>query len=314
MIRAICLGEAMIELRSAGPDLFSRAVAGDVYNTAVYMKRSFGAAAEIAFLTALGDDALSEAMRVHFIAQGLSDDLVYTVPGGLPGLYLIELDAEGDRNFHYWRSASAARRWLAELMARGGPAVLVGADLIYISGVSLAILSPEDRAAALNLLQTLKGQVGRIAFDPNIRPRLWPDLAVARTYLEALCPLADIILPSLADGEMIWGISDPERQLAQYCECGAAEVALTLGADGVRVRTDQDDIALAALPVTIKDTSGAGDSFNGAYLAARLQGADTRAAAKAGLTLAARVVALPGALPPEALSHPSSSPPEREVL
>jgi len=313
MIRAICLGEAMIELRSAGPDLFSRAVAGDVYNTAVYMKRSLGAAAEVAFLTALGDDALSGAMRAHFIAQGLSDDLAYTVPGGLPGLYLIELDAQGDRSFHYWRSASAARRWLLELMARGGAAVLAGADLVYISGISLAILSPEDRAAAVDLLQSLKGQVGRIAFDPNVRPRLWPDPGVARATVEAMCPLADIMLPSQADGELIWGISHPDRQLDRYSACGAAEVALTLGADGVRVRLAQDDIALAAQPVTIKDTSGAGDSFNGAYLAARLQGADTRAAAKAGLALAARVVAIPGALPPEALSHPSSSPPEREV-
>lgn len=305
MMRAICIGEAMVELQPAGPGLFAHAVAGDAYNTAVYLKRSLGPEAEVAFLTAVGDDALSHNMTAQFAAEGLETGLAFTVPNGLPGLYLIELDAHGDRSFHYWRSASAARRWLAELEARGGADLLAGADLIYLSGISLAILEPEERKRALDLLRSLRGRVGRIAFDPNIRPRLWPDLAQARETVEAASALSDIVLPSLVDGELIWNAADPSTQLDRYGAL-APEIALTLGEDGVRLRVGAESLALPARTVQAVDTSGAGDSFNGAYLAERLRGADPLAAARAGLALAARVVAAPGALIPSALSHPAN--------
>jgi 2-dehydro-3-deoxygluconokinase len=303
MIRAVCIGEAMVELRPAGAGLFARAVAGDAYNTAVYLKREMGAQADVAFLTAVGDDALSQGMMAQFAAEGLQTALAFTVLDGLPGLYLIELDAQGDRSFHYWRSASAARRWLTELEARGGGDLLAGADLVYVSGISLAILAPDERLRALSLLRSLRGRVGRIAFDPNIRPRLWPDLTEARTAVEAACGLADIVLPSQVDGELIWGEADPSSQLDRYGAL-ASEVALTLGEEGVRLRLGRETLALPARIVEAVDTSGAGDSFNGAYLAGRLRGADPIAAARAGLALAARVVTAPGALVPAALSHP----------
>jgi 2-dehydro-3-deoxygluconokinase len=308
MIRAICIGEAMVELRPAGPGLFARAVAGDAYNTAVYLKRSLGVEGEVAFLTAVGDDALSQGMTAEFAAEGLETGLVFTVQNGLPGLYLIELDARGDRSFHYWRSASAARRWLVELEARGGADLLAGADLIYLSGISLAILAPDERGRALALLSSLRGQVGRIAFDPNIRPRLWPDLTQAREAVEAAYRLADIVLPSLVDGELTWGETAPSRQLDRYGALTpkgvAPEVALTLGEEGVRLRFGDETLTLPALIVQAVDTSGAGDSFNGAYLAERLCGADSLTSARAGLALAARVVTAPGALIPATLSHP----------
>jgi 2-dehydro-3-deoxygluconokinase len=305
MIRAVCIGEAMVELRPAGRDMFARAIAGDAYNTAVYLKRSLGLEGEVAFLTAVGDDALSLGMMAQFGAGGLETRLAFTVPSGLPGLYLIELDAQGDRSFHYWRSASAARRWLQELEARGGTDLLAGADLVYLSGISLAILSHEDRGRALALMQSLRGRVGCIAFDPNVRPRLWPELTQAREAIEAASGLADIVLPSQADGELIWGETDPSRQLDRY-DALAPEIALTLGEGGVRLRLAGQTLALPAQAVKAVDTSGAGDSFNGAYLAERLRGADQITAARAGLALAARVVAAPGALIPAALSHPTT--------
>lgn len=303
-IRAVCLGEAMVELRSAGPDLFARAVAGDTYNTAVYMRRSLGSAGDVAYLTGVGDDSLGRSMIEDFAAQGLDTSLAFIVPGALPGLYLIELDAQGDRDFRYWRHDSAATRWLAELEARGGAEALEGADLVYLSGISLAILSPDDRVSALKLLQNLRGKVGRIAFDPNVRPRLWPDMATARATVEAVCGLVDVILPSGVDGALLWGETDPTRQLDRYQALGAAEIALTLGADGARLRNPQGDAVLPAPEVSVIDTSGAGDSFNGAYLAARLRGLAPKAAARAGLALAARVVGAPGALVPTIISHP----------
>jgi len=306
-MRAICIGEAMVELRAAGPDLFARSTAGDAYNTAVYLKRCLGAEGEVAFLTAVGDDPMSGALIEDFAVQALGTELVFTVAGGAPGLYLIELDAKGDRSFHYWRSASAAKRWLVTLEEHGGVDVLAGADLIYFSGISLAILDAADRARALSLLAEAKGRGGRIAFDPNIRPKLWPDLDAARRATEAASAFADILLPSLEDGVLIWGEPDPRRQLHRYRACGAREIALTLGEQGAVLQDDDIVETLPPEPIRAIDTSGAGDSFNGAYLAARLRGASPKGAASAGLQLAARVVQAPGALISRTLSHPPQS-------
>jgi 2-dehydro-3-deoxygluconokinase len=309
-MRAICIGEAMVELRAAGPDLFARSTAGDAYNTAVYLKRCLGSDAEVAFLTAVGDDPMSRTLTKDFAGQDIRTDLVFTVPGGAPGLYLIELDAKGDRSFHYWRSASAARRWLTALEDHGGADALAGADLVYFSGISLAILSEGDRARALSLLADAKSRVGRIAFDPNIRARLWPDLLAARGAVEAASALADMVLPSVEDGALIWGEPDPRRQIDRYLACGATETALTLGEQGAVLLHDGALVTLGREAIRAVDTSGAGDSFNGAYLAARLAGATPRAAAMAGLELAARVVQAAGALIPRRLSHPPQPSPE----
>ena len=164
-MRAVLIGECMVELREAAEGLLSKAFAGDAYNTAVNLKRS-APDARVQFLSATGADPLSQAMRATWRAEGVEDDLAFTDPDRTPGLYLIELDAASDRRFHYWRSDSAARQWMQRLRAGGGDP-LSGADLVYLSGISLAILPPEEREQALLLMKWLRGRVGLIAFDPQ---------------------------------------------------------------------------------------------------------------------------------------------------
>ncbi len=300
---AVLIGECMVELSDAGGGLLAKAFAGDAYNTAVYLKRS-APDLEVQFLTVTGADPLSQAMRAAWRAEGVDDGAAFVDEDRTPGLYLIERDAAGERRFHYWRSASAARQWMHRLLAGGGDP-LSGADLIYLSGISLAILPPEDQEQALLMLRSLKGKVGLIAFDPNLRPALWPSLDLARTVIEAAVGLADIVLPSADDLTLLYGEAAPQALTAKLWRLGAREIALTAGPDGCLVTTAQGRAALPAPPPTaVIDTSGAGDSFNGAYLAARLAGADPVAAAEAGLALAARVVTAPSAIVPAAVSHP----------
>jgi 2-dehydro-3-deoxygluconokinase len=303
LTRVICIGECMVELRATGADTFARAYAGDAYNTAVYLKRSL-AEAHVQFLTGTGDDALSRAMREAWRAEGIDGALAFTVNGGSPGLYLIENDVRGERRFHYWRSHSAARRWLALLEDRD-ETVLWGADVVYLSGISLAILSPTERARAIELLRRLRAHVGRIAFDPNVRLALWETAQAAAATIEEALSIADIALPSTEDAGLLLGIDDPIEQINRLQRIGVPEIALTLGAGGCLV-ADGDVRARLPAPhvASIVDTSGAGDAFNGAYLATRLRGGSAAEAARSGLALGSRVVTYAGAVVPFSVSHP----------
>ena len=296
MTSAICIGECMVELRPVDDGHLKRGFAGDAYNTAVYLKRS-APDIEVAFLTATGDESLSNAMVETWRGEGISDRLTFRIPGERPALYLIETNAKGDRKFHYWRSETPAKEWLRLLLAAGGAEVLNKSDLVYVSGISLAILSYADRQAAVELLGTLKTKV---AFDPNIRPALWKSMDEARHTFEAMVKVASIVLPSRQDYQLMYGMDDPQAQIEFTATLTDAEIALTCDEDGCRLRVGDEIIALPTQAVKVVDTSGAGDSFNGAYLAARLKGRDPRDAVKDGLALAAKVVAQPGAIIPKA--------------
>jgi 2-dehydro-3-deoxygluconokinase len=292
MTTAIAIGECMVELRPVDDGHLKRGFAGDAFNTAVYLKRS-APEIEVTFLTATGDESLSDAMVETWKAEGLSDRLVFRIPGERPALYLIETNAKGDRKFHYWRSETPAKQWLRQLLAAGGAEVLDKADLVYVSGISLAILSYADRQAAIQLLSSLKT---KLAFDPNIRPALWKSMEEAKHTFEAMVKAAAIVLPSRQDYQLMYGMDDPDEQVHFTAGLTQGEIALTCDEDGVRLRTDDQTMALPTQAVTVVDTSGAGDSFNGAYLAARLRGAAPLEAARQGLALAAKVVAQPGAI------------------
>jgi 2-dehydro-3-deoxygluconokinase len=296
----------MVELRAAGADTFARSYAGDVYNTAVYLKRSLPAA-QVQFLTATGDDAMSKAMRRMWRAQEIEDALAFPVAGGSAGLYLIETDAFGERSFQYWRKDSAARHWLARLVEHG-ESLLHGADIVYFSGITLAVLAPDERGPAIEMLRRARTHVGRIAFDPNVRLRLWQSPQVAAQTIRAAMSVCDIALPSAEDLAWLFGSGEPLRQIELLTEMGVSEVALTLGAAGCIIADGEARERLPSPSVErVIDTSGAGDAFNGAYLANRLQGSSPDEAALAALRVASRVVTHAGAIVPASVSHPATS-------
>ena len=297
MTKIIAIGECMVELRSRPDGAYARAFAGDAFNAAAYLKRS-APEFDVHFLTATGDDAISTAMREAWRAEGIADDLAFAIEGAHPGLYMINLDAAGERSFAYWRSASAARRWFACLQSSSGKSAFAGANLIYFSGISLAILPDAQRPRALALLSQARANGSRIAFDPNYRATLWETAELARTHIQEAMSIAEIVLPSLEDLETL------NLTLPPNSEC-----VVTNGAHGCMIHSGGAQIELRAPSVSaVVDTSGAGDSFTGAYLASRLRGEQPELAARNALSVAARVVTSAGALVPASISHPQSEP------
>ncbi len=295
MTSAICIGECMVELRPEADGCLRRNFAGDAYNTAVYLKRS-APEIDVAFLSATGaDDPFSAAMIESWHGEGVSDRLVFRIPGARPAIYLIETDESGDRRFHYWRGESPARQWFKSVALKGA-GMFAGADLVYVSGISLAILPEQDRENAIRFLGALPI---RIAFDPNIRMALWSSPDAARDAFEAMSKLAAIVLPSRQDLQLLYHIDGAAEQLDHMAD-----------ADHGGNRVDRRHRWLPG-PRRRPHRAAARqsgrrrgryvrrrDSFNGAYLAARLRGQSPREAAQAGLQLAAKVVARPGAIIP----------------
>lgn len=292
----------MVEL-ARGPDRrFGLALGGDTFNTAVYLAR---AGVSTAYLTALGDDPYSGAILDLAAGEGVDVSAVPRKPGRVPGLYLIETDASGERTFYYWRNASPARELFTGEVPPGVAERLHDAELVYFSGITLWLYQGASLRRFLGLLAEAKERGARIAFDSNYRQRLLgPDPAPARVAFAKAIALADIVLPSLDDDRLLWGDADAEATLRRYRELGVGEVAVKDGAQGVTIAEGGGirHIPVPA-PVNAVDTTAAGDSFNAAYLAARLTGREPAEAVTLGHRLAAVVVSERGAIVPEAATR-----------
>ncbi|WP_163849117.1 sugar kinase [Pseudooceanicola aestuarii] len=290
------IGECMVELSPTAPGRLDQGFAGDVLNTLWYARAHLPAAREVGFHSGFGSDPLSLGMKAFIGAAGIACDPSPTIAERLPGLYMIHLDG-AERSFSYWRDMSAARMLMREadlLWQR-----VAGAEMVFLSGITLAILPPEDCAALLDGLRRHLRPGARIAFDPNIRPRLWPDHQRMLRVIEQAAALSDIVLPSFEDEHGWFGDPTPEATLRRYHALGAGQVVVKNGAEPTLTLGAQGITRHPVPPVAgLVDTTAAGDSFNGAYLACLLRGAPEAEAVAAAQHCAGQVVSRRGALIP----------------
>lgn len=293
----LSIGEAMVELSRAEGDLWRLGFAGDTLNTAWYARAALPAGWEVSYLTRLGNDPFSPRMLDFLAANRIGTGFIARDARRSVGLYAIELH-EGERSFAYWRGQSAARG-LAD-----DPAVLdrafAAATAVYLSGITLAILPAPARAALIERLALARAAGKVTAFDPNIRPALWDSPEAMRATLMQAARGAGIVLPSYDDEAAQFGDADMAACAARWMAAGAGEVVVKNGGGPMLLRDGAGERLVEVARAAPVDSTGAGDSFNGAYLAARLAGRDMAAAARAGHAMSLRVIARPGALIPMA--------------
>jgi len=291
MARILCIGEAMLELSRAERG-WQLGYGGDTLNTAIHLAR-FGH--DVAYVTGLGTDPFSTDLRAQWTAEGLDTSLILTDPARNPGLYAISVDPAGERSFTYWRNDSAARQMFALPGIERVSDAALDADLLVYSLITLAILPPEARAALLDLCRRARQNGVKVAFDGNYRPRLWQSPREAQAARDAAIGCADIGLPTLEDETLLDGTPSADAVAAHWQLLGCTEAVVKLGAQGCRL----PDGCLVPPPEALQpvDTSGAGDAFNGGYLAARMSGETPEAAARAGHKIAGWAVMRTGAIP-----------------
>lgn len=294
--QVLCFGEAMLELSCSGADNWRMGVAGDTFNVAVYLRRL---GCDAGFMTALGQDDFSADIKAAMAREGLGADWCLTHPTRAPGLYAIRLDEVGERSFAYWREASAARAFFD---CEGAERVLEAASacgLLYFSAITLSLFDEAGRARVVALAQSARRQGVRVAFDSNYRPRGWPDAATAARAIEALAGAIDIALPTFSDDAALFGDPDPAACAARWKGLGASEVAVKLGERGAYLSSADGTAHVPAQVVAeVVDTTGAGDSFNAGYLAARAHHLPTEEAARFANRLAGQVIQFSGAIIP----------------
>ena len=231
--RIVSIGEVMVEMTRAQDGRFSQSCGGDTFNTAVYLARR---GLPVAYATALGDDLYSDRIVSLAKAEGIATDLMVRVPGRLPGLYLIETDAKGERSFSYWRENAPARD-LFELPDWSRVAEsIIGARIVYFSGITLSIYSNQGLGRFLALLELARKAGTKIVFDGNYRPRAWKgDVQRTRTvFMEAL-KRVDIALPTYDDEALLWGDPSPDATIERLQAFGIAEIAIKNGPNSALV-------------------------------------------------------------------------------
>ena len=289
----LSVGECMLELSERSGGQIAKAFGGDTLNTAVYAARS-GAA--VSYLTALGDDPFSGEMVAAWNDEGVGTATVRRFAGRVPGLYWIKTDAAGERSFHYWRDAAPYRDLFRGPDAHAALADLRRAKWLYLTGISLAVLDVESRLAVFEAMREVVEAGGQVAFDINYRPQLWEDAAEAASTLQVALAWSTIALPGLDDMRQVFGAASAAAALRQLESFGVEEAVVKDGSAGVHLSGGA--VVPAEEVARVVDTTAAGDAFNGAYLAARMEGVPAAEAARRGQAMAAKVIQVPGAIVP----------------
>ncbi|WP_210485129.1 sugar kinase [Microvirga antarctica] len=280
-IDILTIGEPLMEFAEVtrdGERLYLPGHGGDVSNTAVAAARQ---GAKTAIFTALGSDGFGADFLRLWDKEGIDRSSVIVRPEGRTGAYFISYGEEG-HVFSYARVGSAASLVTVKELPLGQ---IADARVLHASGISQAI-SEHCADAVFAAIRHARANGTTISYDTNLRLRLWP-LDRARAVIHAAVAMSDVVLPGLDDAQQLTGLETPEQICKHYLAFGPEVVALTMGKAGTMVATPGRVEVIPARKVEAIDATGAGDTFDGAFLAEWLRDRDPfRAAAFANAAAA----------------------------
>lgn len=297
-MKIACIGECMVEVAGLTKRQGEARIGfgGDTLNTAVYLARLLnGQSHDVHYVTRLGTDPHSDNMIEAWQAEGINCEHVQQIPEREAGLYAIDVDGDGERQFTYWRSQSPARELFEGHKGAALIEHLTTFDAIYFSGITLAVLLPSSRVRLLALAGRMKDAGRMVIYDTNFRSRLWPNGDAPNVNAGAL-HASTLVLPSAEDLGAIF--SDQDGSWQDFLnEFSIPEIVLKHGGAQLDIFFQDAwshlEFDMVAHPV---DTTAAGDSFNAGYLAAKLLGNAPADCAVVAHELASAVISQPGAI------------------
>lgn len=273
MVNLLALGEGMLELKFDQQGRLINKFAGDTLNAAIYAKR-WSNKLTVQFFSAIGQDTFSNHMVDYLTSENINTKSLLRSLNNNIGIYAIETDEHGERSFNYWRKDSAATQMMKMLKVTGGAEALPASEIIFFSGISLAILSDEDKEYLFDVIQTMKQNGSKIAFDPNYRAKMWRDEEHAIEWFTKAFKISDIVLPGLDEQQDLFNQASVKDVKSFMFDLGVNEVIIKAGKEGVYgFNADGDNCHIAFNPAPQQiDSTAAGDSFAGTYLSSRLSG------------------------------------------
>lgn len=276
----VAIGEPLGEFNQtrAGDPHYLFGHGGDTSNAIIAAARS---GASTGYITAVGDDSFGRSFLDLWTRESVDISGVLRNPAAPTGIYFISHGPDG-HEFSYLRAGSAAARMTPQDLPS---ALITTAKALHVSGISQAI---SDSAADMvfEAISQARAAGVTVSYDTNLRLRLWP-LARAQAVTNAAMAMADIALPGLDDARQLTGLHDRDAIADFYLSRGSSIVAMTLGKEGALVATHQERRIVPSITVNAIDATGAGDCFDGAFLAEWVRTGDPFAAASYATVAAA---------------------------
>jgi fructokinase len=291
-------GEALVDLvLDDGGDVHAH-LGGGPFNTARTLGRLGRPAA---YLGRLSRDRFGAKLQEMLVADGVS--LEATVATDDPTtLSLVELDAHGSAHYRFYAPGTSSPGLTPAEALRALPERVA---IVHVGSLGLVF---EPVATALEAVVEARAGDALVAVDPNVRPWAIDDAGAYRARLGRVLAHAHVVKVSEEDLAWLVPDADPAAAARELLAAGPAVALLTRGGDGAVVVSARGDTPVAAPPVEVVDTIGAGDAFGGGFLAwwhAHGLGAGALAneeavvaAARFAALVAARTCERPGASPP----------------
>ncbi|PWI32432.1 ketodeoxygluconokinase [Vibrio albus] len=294
------IGECMVELRKTESGV-EQGFGGDTLNTAIYLSRlTLGSGVHVCYVTGLGKDPFSKGMLKNWQDEQINTDMVYLSDDKLPGMYAIETADDGERSFYYWRNDAAAKFWLKDFSPEALAKELAQHQLIYLSGISLAILPADSRQTLIDALTLCHNDGISIAFDNNFRPALWESKDEAQHWYKQTLSITDTAFLTFDDEQALWGDISEQDAITRTQALGVKEIVIKRGSDTCLIIHDNTTTEVAPARIdNVVDTTAAGDSFSAGYLAKRILGGSCEESGASGHKVAGTVIQHRGAIIPK---------------
>ena len=237
---------------------------GDTFNAAVYFSRLTKKEFNTFYFTGLGQDHLSKMMVKRFKNENLKTELIQIIKDKSPGLYSIQTDEKGNRSFSYWRNDSAAKKMIERCNLNKIDKFISDSELFYYTGISLGILKQKDQNKLIDLSKKSK----LTAFDFNYRNSFHGNKIKSQSLFKKSNLSSNINFISFDDITEIFGKSDPIEFINAFKR---KDNIIILKHFEKIFYSEFNKIGSINIPI-IKaiDTTAAGDSFNGSFLAYHL--------------------------------------------
>ena len=211
-----------------------------------------------AFLTGLSTDALGERLLASLHDEGVDTSLVLRNVAPTT-LSVVGIDKHGVPRYAFHGSGAADR----QITAANVPAMPEAARVLQFGSYALAV---EPVGGTLRALAAREHDRLLIAYDPNVRLNVDPDLAHWRKIVDEMVSLSHLVKVSDEDLGLLYPDQAPEAIAARWLEQGARLVAITRGGNGSSAWTAKAHVDVPSQAVTVIDTVGAGDTFQAALL------------------------------------------------